>query len=308
MPTEAPKTTAANVIETPESVKVRRAGRGPGSPFYETRRTDYFYRDDRGGRSHLACAPHLHRHVELAYLTAGRARGYADAACCDIEPGDLFVAFPNQVHRFESDGSERYMLFIVNPDIVPELSERLVTAIPESNLIRAAELPPQLPLLMRAMALSSAKAGKSSGEVDEQILHGYLLAFFGELLRCMRMSAPDAGDTQTMRAVIDYCARNYTQPLTLSVLSEQLHISKYYISHLFSSKLRVRFNDYVNSLRVAAACRYLRQGELSVTEISEAVGFSTLRTFNRAFMRHMGCPPSEYRRTNAAEGAASLPV
>lgn len=287
-----------------EATDKKRSGRGGSSPFYETRRTDYFYRDDHGGRSHLACAPHLHRHIELAYLTSGSARGYADASRCDIEPGDLFVAFPNQVHRFESDGSERYMLFIVNPDIVPEFCELLVTAVPESNIIKAAELPPQLPHLMRAMALSSGQGGEGAS----QILHGYLVAFFGELLRCLRLGSPGATDTQTMRAVIDYCAKNYTQPLTLTELSEQLHISKYYISHLFGSKLRVRFNDYVNSLRVAAACRYLRQGELSVTEIGEAVGFSTLRTFNRAFMRHMGCAPSEYRRNNSADSAASLPV
>lgn len=278
---------------------------GGAAPFYEKRKTDFVYRDDRGGRTRLACAPHLHRHIEIAYLTAGSACGYADAAVCELGPGDLFISFPNQVHRFVSDGSEKYMLFIVNPDIVPEFCELLTTAIPESNMIPAASVPPQLPHLMRAMAASAV----SRGENYDVILHGELLAFFGELLRCMRLGSPGAGDTQVMRTVIDYCARNYTRPLSLTLLSEELHISKYYISHLFGSRLRVRFNDYVNSLRVAAACRYLRQSEMSVTEISEAVGFSTLRTFNRAFIRHIGVSPSDYRRNNSAtEGSVSMPL
>lgn len=282
---------------------VERVGSAP--PFYEKRKTDFFYRDDRGGRTKLACSPHLHRHIEIAYLKAGSAIGCADAEVCEIQPGDLFVAFPNQVHRFISDGSEKYMLFIVNPDIVPEFCDILTSAIPESNLIPANALPTVLPQLMQAMAAAS----KTPGDHYELILRGYLLAFFGELLRCMKLSTPHTGDTQVIRTVIDYCSKNYKLPLSLSTLSEELHISKYYISHLFGSKLHVQFNDYVNSLRVAAACRYLRQTELSVTEISEAVGFSTLRTFNRAFIRHIGCPPSDYRRTNTtSDGSVSMPL
>jgi AraC-like DNA-binding protein len=80
------------------------------------------------------------------------------------------------------------------------------------------------------------------------------------------------------------------------MLEEELHLSKYYISHLFGDKLGIRFNDYINSLRISEACRLLRTSTLSVTEISDASGFGTLRTFNRAFMKQMGMSPSEYRR------------
>ena len=61
-------------------------------------------------------------------------------------------------------------------------------------------------------------------------------------------------------------------------------------------KLGLRFNDYVNSLRISEACRYLVHTDHSITEISEIVGFNTLRTFNRAFMKQLGISPSEYRK------------
>ena len=63
-----------------------------------------------------------------------------------------------------------------------------------------------------------------------------------------------------------------------------------------SSKLKMGFNDYINSLRISNACKQLLKTDASVTEISESVGFNTLRTFNRAFMKQMGMTPSEYRR------------
>jgi AraC-like DNA-binding protein len=78
-------------------------------------------------------------------------------------------------------------------------------------------------------------------------------------------------------------------------LERDLHISKYYISHVMSQKLNIGFNDYVNSLRISSACRLLRKSDRSITEISELVGFNTLRTFNRAFFKQMGVTPSDYR-------------
>ena len=43
--------------------------------------------------------------------------------------------------------------------------------------------------------------------------------------------------------------------------------------------------------------RRLRHTDDSITEISEQVGFGTLRTFNRAFSKQIGMSPSLYRRT-----------
>ena len=276
------------------------------APFYEKRDKDFFYRDDHGGKTKLACSPHLHRHIEFAFMTEGCADGYADSSVFRIEKGDFFIAFPNQIHRFVSYGPEKYMLFIVNPDLIPELSHLMVGASPATNLLKASEQPPHLRQLLEALA----DADKSGGEHRDVIVRGYLMALFGELLPCLSPGQVRNADTQVLRSVIDFCAENYTRPLSLAMLSDELHISKYYISHLFSNKLNIGFNDYINSLRVSAACRQLRSSELSVTEVCESVGFSTLRTFNRAVLKHVGTSPSEYRRSRGSAGisAVSVPI
>ncbi|MBQ9080985.1 MAG: helix-turn-helix transcriptional regulator [Clostridia bacterium] len=275
------------------------------APFYEKRDKDFFYRDDRGGRTKLGCSPHLHRHVEFAYMIEGYADGYADSGVCRIEAGDFFIAFPNQIHRFVTYGPEKYMLFIVNPDMIPELGALMLGASPASNLLKPAEQPPALRQLLEQLAA----VWRQPSEHQELILRGYLLALFGELLPRLSLGQVRSADTQVLRSVIDFCTDNYTRPLSLSTLSDELHISKYYISHLFSNKLGIGFNDYINSLRVSAACRQLRGSECSVTEISESVGFSTLRTFNRAFLRHVGSSPSEYRKNRGGAGySVSVPI
>ena len=74
---------------------------------------------------------------------------------------------------------------------------------------------------------------------------------------------------------------------------------------MINSRLHIGFNDYVNSLRISSACKRLVKSDDTVTEISETVGFNTLRTFNRAFRKQMGMTPSEYRAQKKKEGVVT---
>ena len=142
------------------------------------------------------------------------------------------------------------------------------------------------------------EAPEPKSELERTVRRGYLHSLFAKLLSRYSFSELQHPSSNAFRAVVEYCTRNYDKDLSLSEMEKALHISKYYISHLFAEKLKIGFNDYVNSLRVSHACRHLRHSDLSVTEISSMVGFSTLRTFNRAFKKQMGCTPSEYRKKN----------
>jgi AraC-like DNA-binding protein len=116
------------------------------------------------------------------------------------------------------------------------------------------------------------------------------------------------GDSESLRAIVSFCNRNYTENLSLSLLEEKLHLNKFYISHLLSGKLGLHFNDYINSLRVSEACRYLTNSDYNITEIGSRVGFNTPRTFNRAFIKQMGVSPTEYRKQRLSRTAASAPA
>ena len=98
-------------------------------PLYERRSLDYSYRTDNGGRTTLQCRAHMHYHLELAYIISGSVRAFIDSDEYLLGPGDICLVFPNRIHRFTSEakkmpdgtlsGCEKYMLFIVNPDIMP---------------------------------------------------------------------------------------------------------------------------------------------------------------------------------------------
>ena len=243
-------------------------------------------------RTRLRCAAHLHHHLELVLFLEGKSVGFADAERCEIEAGDAFLAFPEQIHRYESHAPERFYILIVDPALMPELAPLFTGPLPESALFKGAATDPTV--LWAAKQLISMKTPETVSE--KAVQKGLLLTVFGRILANCKLSQGRTGGPHAFRAVVEYCTKNYQKELSLSLLSRELHVSKYYVSHLFSERMQLSFNDYVNSLRVAHACRYLKSDELSVTEICAQVGFSTLRTFNRAFQKQMGCSPSEYRK------------
>lgn len=277
---------------------------------YENRASDYYCRGGKNYSSRLQCSPHMHYHIEIVQLLEGETVGYADTEETLLEPGDIFVAFPNQVHRFETKKPEKYRLFIVSPDLMPEFLSILTTQIPSSALIKGAGLDPEINALTKTLFTFTGHHHTGGDLYGDAVIRGCLLALFGKLLPMMQLSAPRVGDSRAVREIVGYCSEHFAEELSLDILEDELHLSKYYISHLFSGKLGVRFNDYINALRVAHACRLLQSDDMQITEIAAAVGFSTLRTFNRSFAKFKGVTPSEFRRgrVTRSDGASLLPI
>ena len=260
---------------------------------YEKKSLDLECRNHADSSGRLQCMPHLHRELEVVCMLGGESVAYADSTRCVLSPGDVFLAFPNQIHSYETYTDERFILFILRPDLMPELMDTFNVGLPESPVIKGLLLDPNARNLLDLLTDACGKKKNGTPYVNS-LRRGYLLAFFSELLSHMSIKRLPVGDSGALRDIVSFCAQNYAENLSLSMLEEHLHLNKYYISHLFSGKLGIRFNDYINSLRISEACKLLSNSDISVTEISERVGFNTLRTFNRAFIKQIGVSPSEY--------------
>ena len=245
----------------------------------------------------LSCCAHLHQHLELVFFLEGSSVAYADTERFELQPGDVFLSFPKQIHRYESTSHEKYMILVVDPEMIPEFADLFAKSQPTCAVLHGVADEVELRDIMRRLV----DLNNPRDIYESAMRRGYLLTLFAKLLPKFEYVGLQSGTSQAFHTVVDYCTQNYTKDLSLSLLEQELHISKYYISHMFSEKLQIGFNDYINSLRVSYACRHLRSSKLSVTEIGSLVGFSTPRTFNRAFLRQMGMTPSDYRKKSRKE-------
>lgn len=83
--------------------------------------------------------------------------------------------------------------------------------------------------------------------------------------------------------------------LSLSLISNALHVNPNYLSRLFKARVGQNLSDYLNAQRLRCACRYLTAGELSVKEVSSLCGYNSYSYFFTMFKKRMGMTPKEYR-------------
>ena len=191
---------------------------------YENKKFDFYCRNALSEQYPLAFGAHLHYHLELVYMINGSTTCAVDTGEYTLESGDVLLVFPNQVHRYDPADKEKYLLFIINPDLMPELSRTFSGAAPTSPIVRGVGNDPY----MHELLMSLSRTEQMPAEYRDAITKGYLLAFFGELLSRMSFKQNTSNDSMTLRSIVSFCAQNYSRELTLTTLEEELHLSKYY--------------------------------------------------------------------------------
>lgn len=86
--------------------------------------------------------------------------------------------------------------------------------------------------------------------------------------------------------------------LSVSQLAREIGTNRSYLSAWLNNTLGTNFCDFVNGYRIADAEAMLAGGDCSMTqdEIATTVGFNSLSTFRRAFIKKHGITPRQYCR------------
>ena len=72
-----------------------------------------------------------------------------------------------------------------------------------------------------------------------------------------------------------------------------MNMSEAYFSRFFKKVSGMTFSQYLNHIRVNKAIDLIRQGKLSITQISAECGFDTIRNFNRVFKQITSYSPKK---------------
>ena len=225
-------------------------------------------------------------------MFSGRVKTIVDGVEYDLESGDVLVVFPNQLHEYKIGEGEEFFITIFSPERLPEFKDIFYGMLPENNVFSTGNKND----LLYNIAKKLPELKDSDNRFKDQMFRGLIAAFLSEILSKMVLAKAKSGDLSVVRQVLDYCNENYTNDISLEDVATYLHVSKYYISHLLNDKLSVGFNGYINSLRVADAVFLLDSGKSDMTEVAQASGFNTVRTFNRAFKEIYGMSPSMYKK------------
>ena len=94
---------------------------------------------------------------------------------------------------------------------------------------------------------------------------------------------------------------NFAQPLTLSGLADMVCVSTGHLAREFRKKGGVGLREYVLQVRLTHARRLLEGSSMSIGEVAENTGFSSVKHFDKMFKKDHGMTPTEYMQAHIAK-------
>ena len=244
----------------------------------------------------------LHAHQDLAevlLICGGTGRYLVGETFYDVEAGDLLVYNSGVVHdEFSSEDNavSSYCVGLAGLHL-PGLRENALISDGAPALFRAGAEAEDLRLLYDMMyrCLLEDRAG------CETLCHHLMLALLGRILQlpgdAPRRSRPEAEPKALSRQIQVYIDSHFSEPLSLQDIGKALHISPYYLSHVFKEASGYSPMQYLLRRRIGEAQNLLISSNLPIARIAEQVGFETQNYFNLQFSKHVGMPPRKYRES-----------
>lgn len=261
------------------------------SPFHEMRDREYdCYRD-----AFFTFPPHIHKQVEVLYVTKGTGVIHTGAGPVVMRQGDLAVFFPYMVHSYEEISAGGTVIIAICSDVLAGgMRGLLQTKHPSNPVILGARVHRDIPVAMRMIARQK--------ELDTWACSALLQLVLARAIPQLSLVDNAAADDHDLpyRAV-EYVMRNAYDPLTLQAAARALGVSESRLSRTFTGKLGVSFTRYVQQLRVERAKELLASTAEPVLQIGFDCGFENVRSFDRVFAGHCGMSPREWRRWQQQE-------
>lgn len=257
---------------------------------------------------HYSNPVHRHSFYEVCLALHGEGE-YLDAdTVYPVAPGTLFLSRPGIWHQIRS--SEGLQLLFVAFEAVEEESDReameaYVRSLRQTNRIvvqNAFDLPAALYWkgLIQQTAVPHSAWNESMAEQACGLLLFSFVTAFGEGENVS--FGAEEGYRKVPASKWVYLAKRYirdnlSEPLKLRQVAGYFNLSERHLSRMFSKYSDQSFSEYLRSERIRAAESLLKTTHLSIQEIAEQAGFSSVHYFTNVFTVSKGDPPGVYRKS-----------
>lgn len=129
---------------------------------------------------------------------------------------------------------------------------------------------------------------------DELNAYSLFYSLLGDLIPNMVQSEIPM-DT-TLQKAVEYITNNWDAEFSVPELSKVCCVSESKLYHLFQEQLGQTPINFLNSIKINHAIKYLENSDYSVSEISRLVNFKSENHFRKTFFNITGITPLKYRK------------
>jgi two-component system response regulator YesN len=114
--------------------------------------------------------------------------------------------------------------------------------------------------------------------------------FFREFLQSQKPK-----DKVNVEKIKEYIDQHYFEDISIAYFTEKYFVSKEHLLRLFKQKYGCGIYEYTLNVRMEMAKELLADPALKIQMIAEKVGYHDTNYFSKAFKKHFGVSPQEYR-------------
>lgn len=248
----------------------------------------------------------------LLYILAGSGVMHFEDCDYEIKPDALFY-YPAGTKYYPQSSKKDPIYFVtLNFDFTREFEQNrdILAPLPiklfNEKLIQPTHLANDVPHLFRnRLALYGAgefrdiatkivREAESDGEYSNETAEA-LLNYF-----CLKLANQRKPKNQStlFSAAQQYINENLASISKTEDIATALSYHPYYLSRIFKTECGMPLHKYLISVRLKRGAALLASTDLSVKDISQAVGFCNSDHFSKRFSQNFGTTPTAYRRAH----------
>lgn len=246
--------------------------------------------------------PYMHHHntYEIFYIIKGEREYFIEDKFFSLETGDLVIIPKGLLHRTTGKEASRFLINFSRNSLERFFKEETILSLSISKpfVFRPEEDRKECLLtLFNTIFTEYNKTARDEPPEENPRLIGYLyqilftISFEENTYKREEYSDGNIGN------IVKYINENYNRIGGIEEIAREFYISKYHLCRLFNQNLGVSLITYLNTIKIRNACKMIREGALSLTDVATGVGFNSSSYFCKVFKAEMGVSPSEYKKT-----------
>ena len=238
---------------------------------------------------------HAHYCAELFLVTEGKGQLKIENQIYPICTNDLIIINPHVQHTELSDLENPLSYIVIGLENVELTSSNEDEEI-RFHILNLKDTKDIFRFYFSQLLDEYQQTSQDSEQLCQNIIEN-LLILLGRQVSLTTALAPIKRKSALLCIDIrQYIDNHFRENLTLDILAERAHVSKYHMVHIFTEEYGISPINYLIIRRIKEGQKLLKTTDHSLALISRTLGFSSPSYFSQVFKKHMQCSPLEYRK------------
>ncbi len=248
---------------------------------------------------------HTSNYLQIIFVLEGEIELFFSVKNQRLKKGEMRYIHYGDIIGINSREDNKVLFLRINPkfatSLYPDIIFTVFSISYKENTLHNSENQHSLRLLVSAAAISYFESPDNFPNELKKILD-YLwlkhrsICIDPEFCILHRSAVPQY-QTEIVSKIISTIYHDYDEKLSLSNLSNELHLSRDHLSHLFSQSTGLNFREFVNMARVEKSVLLLLTTDFTLDKISMISGFSHNKFYKSAFLKWCGIEPETFKST-----------